>query len=336
MRKLSVFVLLVLGLTFAGAAGLQAHPPHAGTLDVVATFDAAQLETPESIAIDRDGNIFLSLALTGEIRKIEPDGTQSTYALLPIGPPLTPCGPFVNAVTGITLDAHDNLYVSVVSCNLADRGIWKISANGNQEILANLPLESIPNGIELHRGYLYVADSSQPRIWRVPADGGPAEVWLEDPLLQQPPPVPGSIPFPGANGLQIFRQKVYVANSGQGTIVAIPFRPNGTAGTPRIHAHLPTPMGGDDFAFDVFGAIYCTTDPFNTLVRISPDGSTSQILLTAADGLDGPTAATFGRKGLDRFNLYITNGAFPFFSTTHNPSLMRLHLNVPGAPSNNW
>ena len=34
----------------------------------------------------------------------------------------------------------------------------------------------------------------------------------------------------------------------------------------------------------------------------------------------------------DRFNLYITNGAFPFFSTTHQPSLMRLHPGVPGGP----
>lgn len=74
------------------------------------------------------------------------------------------------------------------------------------------------------------------------------------------------------------------------------------------------------------------TDPSNTLLKISPDGSTSEILLTAADGLDGPTAATFGRVGEDRFNLYITNGAFPFFSTTHAPKLMRLYLDVPGAP----
>ena len=331
LRKMGMLAVLLLGLTLAGTR-LQAHPANAGAVEIVANFDASQLETPESIAIAVDGNVFLSLALTGEIRKIAPDGTQTTYALLPIGPPLTPCGPFVNAVTGITLDSQGTLYVSVVACDPTNRGIWRILSDGRRERLATLPLESIPNGIVLHHGFVYVADSSLPQIWRVPADGGTAEVWLQDPLLQQPPPIPGFAILPGANGLQFFRQELYVTNSGLGTIVAVPFEPDGTAGPPRVHAHLPTPMGGDDFAFDVYGSIYCTTDPFNTLLKISPDGSTSEILLTAADGLDGPTAAAFGRVGEDRFNLYITNGAFPFFSTTHAPKLMRLRLAVPGAP----
>jgi hypothetical protein len=90
-------------------------------------------------------------------------------------------------------------------------------------------------------------------------------------------------------------------------------------------------MGCDDFALDVHGRMYCTTDPSNVLVRIDTDG-TSHVLLSAAEGLDGPTYAVFGRRGADRFNLYIANGAFPFFSTAHRPSLMRLHLDVPGEP----
>jgi len=307
-----------------------AHKPDAGAVETVVLFDPVQLETPESIVIDVEGNTYISLALTGEIRKIAADGTQSTLALLPIGPPLTFCGPFFNAVTGITLDHHDNLYVSVVSCELESRGVWRVSTeDGSAEILATLPLASIPNGIAWRRGSVYVADSSLPRIWRVPEDGGTAEVWLEDPLLAGVL-APG-MPLPGANGLQIFRNEVYVANSSQETILAIPFEPDGSAGEIRVHAVMPAGAGCDDFALDVHGSIYCTTDPTNLLVRLDPDGTT-EILLTAADGLDGPTAATFGRTGKDRFNLYITNAAFPFFSVTHRPSLMRLHLGVPGAP----
>jgi hypothetical protein len=86
----------------------------------------------------------------------------------------------------------------------------------------------------------------------------------------------------------------------------------------------------DDFAFDVRGSLYCGTDPFNTLLRIAPDGSV-QTLLTAVDGLDGPTAAAFGHQG-DRFRLYVTNAAFPFFPEPppRRPSLMRVSLDVPG------
>jgi sugar lactone lactonase YvrE len=319
---------LALSLAVALAPAAWAHKPDAPSLDTVVLFNPVQLETPESIAISPSGDIFISLALTGEIRRIAPDGTQSTLAMLPIGPPLTFCGPFFNAVTGITLDPHGDLFVSVVSCELEHRGIWKVSQDGSAEILATLPLASIPNGIAVHHGWVYVADSSQPFIWRVPVEGGDAEVWLDSPLLAST--VPG---LPGANGLQVFRGEVYVSSSTQGTIVAIPFEPDGSAGTPRIHGVMPEGTGGDDFAFDVHGSLYCTTDPTNLLVRMDPDGST-HILLTAADGLDGPTSATFGRTGADRFNLYITNGAFPFFSTTHRPSLMRLHLGVQGAPPN--
>jgi hypothetical protein len=94
---------------------------------------------------------------------------------------------------------------------------------------------------------------------------------------------------------------------------------------------LPTGLGCDDFAIDVRGSLYCGTGPTNTFLRIDPDGST-EVLLTAADGLDGPTAAAFGRTGRDRFNLYITNGSFPFLPSAQRPSVMRLHLGVPGAP----
>ena len=121
-----------------------------------------------------------------------------------------------------------------------------------------------------------------------------------------------------------------MANSSTGDVVAIPIQPNGTAGTAYVRATLPFPQGGDEFAIDVHGSIYCTTDPFNTLVRLDPDGTT-EVLQTADDGLDGPTSAAFGRRGRNRKNLYITNGAFPIFGGLR-PSLMRLRMAAPGAP----
>ena len=154
------------------------------------------------------------------------------------------------------------------------------------------------------------------------------EIWLDHPLLKLPPGAPAG--SPGPNGVKIFKGELYISHSTAGTILAVPINRNGTAGTPRIHAHLPGTSACDDFSFDVHGALYCATNPFLTVVKINQDGS-SEVLLTAADGLDGPTATAFGRKGKDRFNLYITNAAFPFLSTTLKPSLMRLHLGVPGA-----
>jgi sugar lactone lactonase YvrE len=317
--------LVVVALSLGGVLPLSAFPTPPGAVTTVALFDPALLETPESLVVDRDGTIFVSLALTGEVRKIAPDGSQETLAFLPIGPPLTPCGSFIGILGALARDDDGNLYASVAACDPADRGVWKISPSGATALLGNLPPTALPNGIALRRGRLYVADSNG-LIWTLPASGGTPTVWADHPLLK---PAPGA-PFPGPNGLQFFRHELYVSNSDQGTVLAFRLRPDGSAGRLRVHATLPDDLGCDDFAFDVLGNLYCTTDPFNRLLRIFPDGR-FETLLTAADGLDGPTAAAFG-FGRDRFGLYLTNAAFPFFSTTHRPSLLRLRLVLPGVP----
>lgn len=308
------------------------HDCHGGDddsdpLDVaqVASFDSASLQTPESLAFDSFGNKFVSLALTGEILKIEANGYKSTFATLPLGaPPLTSCGPAIAIMGALAIDPDNNLYVTLNSCVAAKRGVWTVSPTGVASLVANLPMSALANGIAYRDGRLYVADSEQGVIWRLRANGtSSAEVWADDPLLK-----PGlNHVFPGPNGVQFFNNELYVANSNQATMLAVPVGRHGAAGPIRIHA---TGVPCDDFAFDVVGNIYCATDPFNTLLRISPSG-TSEVLLTAADGLDGPSAAVFGRGKHDRMALFVTNAAYPFFSTTHAPSLFRVDIGIPGA-----
>ena len=110
---------------------LAAAPCAFAQVETVAQFNPSLLETPESLAIDHDNNKYVSLALTGEIRKIAADGSQSTYAMLPLGaPPLTFCGSFFAGLTGLTFDEHDNLYANLASCDAGSRGIWKIPHDG--------------------------------------------------------------------------------------------------------------------------------------------------------------------------------------------------------------
>lgn len=312
-------------LVCAVALLLAAAPHAAAQIQTVALFDASALETPESIAIDHDNNKYISLALTGEIRKIASDGSSSTYALLPLGaPPLTFCGPFFGGLTGITFDEHDNLYANLASCDPDSRGVWKIPRDGQPQRIAALSMESLPNGIVHHRDQVFSADSVLGVIWRVSDQGGTAEVWATAPELAQV-----SNGLPGPNGLKLFEGELYVSNPSQGTIVAIRVTPGGSADGSRIHA---TGVFCDDFAFDVHGNLYCGTDPFHTVVRIAPDGPVETVL-TAADGLDGPTAIAFGHRS-EGFDLYITNAAFPFFPVPppRRPSLMRVVLDVHGLP----
>jgi len=307
---------------FAGVL-LAAAPRAFAQVETVVSFNPALLETPENIAIDRDNNKYVSLALTGEIRKIASDGTQSTFAMLPLGgAPMTFCGSFFAGLTGITFDEHDNLYANLASCDSASRGVWKIPNGGQPMRIAALSMQSLPNGIVHHRDSIYVADSVLGVIWRVADTGGGAEIWTSGPALAQ---LPNGLP--GPNGLKLFEGELYVSNPSQSTVLAVRVRPDGTAGTTRTHA---TNVFCDDFAFDVHGNLYCGTDPFDTVVRIAPNGAIDT-MLTAADGLDGPTAILFGIKD-EGFDLFITNAAFPFFQvpTPRMPSLMRLRLDVHG------
>src|SRR5262249_13367792 len=86
------------------AAGDASAKDHGGDApEIVASFAPAALETPESVAFDHHGAAYVTLALTGEIRRVAPDGTQSTFAILPLGaPPLTFCGSFFAGLTAIT------------------------------------------------------------------------------------------------------------------------------------------------------------------------------------------------------------------------------------------
>lgn len=321
MHRLSLALLIFAALLIPTSSFAQ-------SAQTVVHFNPAAFETPESIQFDRHGNIYISMAMTGELRKITPDGTQTSLAFLPIRADVQPCGNGFGLplMGGITLDHQGNIYASVTSCNLPDLGVWKVTPEGQTSLLAHLPANAAPNGIAYHAGWLYVADTLRGEVWRIHSDGtGGPQVWTNSPLLT-PVPLPLT---PGPNGLQVFHDEVYVAVSDRQHIVAFPILPDGSAGTGRIHA---SGIGLDDFAFDVKGNLYGTTDPFNTVVRISPDGSI-EVLLTAADGLDGPTSAAFG-VGKDSKNLYITNAAFPFFPgpDPRRPGIMRLQTGTPGHP----
>jgi sugar lactone lactonase YvrE len=324
MRKLFLVPLAV-------ACTLVAASASAAEVETIALFDPAAFETPESIQIDRHGHIYVSLALTGEVRKIAPDGTQSTLALLPLHQEVQPCQNSAGSagIAGIALDHQRNVYVGVRSCSAVDLGIWKVTPDGQQSLLANLPESARPNGIAYHDGWLYVADSALALVWRVHSDGqSPAEVWTADPLLQHPlSPPPG---IPGPNGLQVFHNEVYVSVSTRAHIVAFRIKANGAAGPGRVHALLAI----DDFAFDVKGNLYAMTNFSQTVERVTPDGRI-ETLLTFANGLDGPSSGAFG-VGNDKKSLYIANAAFPFAPaptpTPRRPSVLRLHVGIPGKP----
>jgi len=308
---------VILALTAATALLLPAAPAHAAEIETLVSFDAAAGELPEGVAIDARGNIFVSLtAPVSEIRKITPDGRQTTLAELGLGG----FGPL-----GLAVDARGNVYVAANSFDPATQGVYLVTPDGSFSRLAGTEAIAFPNGLAFdHRGDLYVADSTGV-VWRIPK-GGSAEVWSDDPLLVGDGSAGAGVPI-GANGITFRPNEIVVGNTDLGMLISIPILPNGGAGDATVLVDDPAIFGIDGLTVDARGTIYACVIAQSTIVRIS--GDEIDTLATAADGLNNASSIAFGQGPRDHRSLYGVN--FGVFSPTPTPSLFRLPVGMPGA-----
>jgi sugar lactone lactonase YvrE len=293
--------------------------PATARVQTLATFDPSRGEFPEGVAVDRRQNVYVGLALTGEIRRFDPDGGSSTLATLPVG------GGFL---LGLATDARGNVYAALASFDPATHGVWRVGRDGSQERIATLPADGVPNALAFDKGGdLYVTDSVRGAVWRVPRWGG-AELFVQHPLLE---PEPGT-QIPGANGIAFAGRSLLVTNTRFGRLVRVPIERHGIAGEPTTLIEREDLIGADGIALDVRDNLYVVMfggPAGGRLVRISPDGHMEQ-LAGEADGLTGPASLAFGTRDETRKALFITN--FDLFSSTPRPALVRVDVGVPGQP----
>lgn len=290
----------------------------AAPLQTLVGFDRAAGQTPENLAIDRDGTIYISLAFASQILRISPDGTQTTLAL-----------PTAGGITvGVAIDHRNGggLDVAVRSQDDSAAGIWRVStATFDRPVrIAALPAQSFPNGITFDaHGNLYVADSTLARIWRLAPGASQAEVWAAGPLLAPTGASFMGFPLPGANGIKLRQDIVYVSNTATKNILTIPIGHDGSAGETHVAFHG---IEADDFAFATNGDLYVAENPPSRLVRVTPAGDVTTLAI-AADGLDNPSAVAFGTLPGERHLLYVTNAAY--FGS--DPSLELTTVRATGA-----
>ena len=148
LRWLSVLGAVVLSLVVFAATGQTRVVP-------VATFMPPDL--PEGITFDQQGNIYVSMAFTGELRRIAPNSTQSSVATFRPGE-----GGFL---VGLTTDPAGNVYAALASMNAPGtdtHGVWRVSPAGEKQLVAALPAPGIPNDPKFDaRGRLFVSDSGR-------------------------------------------------------------------------------------------------------------------------------------------------------------------------------
>jgi sugar lactone lactonase YvrE len=306
-------------LTVAALA-LPAAPVHATEpIEVVVTFDASAGELPEGVAVDKRGNVYVSLtAPVSEIRKITPSGAQSTLVDLGVGG----LGPL-----GLAVDAVGNVYAGVITFDAATQGVYRVSQDGTAARLPGSEAIGFANGLAFdERGNLFITDTIAGAVWRIPRRGS-AELWLQDPLLEGTGVLGAGFPV-GANGIAHARQAVIVDNTELGTLVRIPILPDGSAGEPSVLLEDPAIFGADGLALDARGGIYVAVIAQSTIVRVVGDSITT--IADSGDGINQASSIAFGTGRGQRKTLFGVN--FGVFSSTPTPSLFKVPVGVPGAP----
>jgi sugar lactone lactonase YvrE len=311
--RATLSALLAMLLLSTGVANASNH------VRTVVTFDAAAGELPEGVAVDKRGNIFVSLVVpVSEIRKIRPDGSQSVLAEFPT----TGLGPL-----GLAVDPVGNLYVGLVSFDPSTQGVYKVSPNGNAVRLPGTASIGFANGLAFDdRGDLFVTDSIVGAVWRIPWDGS-AELWLQDPLLVGTGDLGAGFPI-GANGIAVLGRSVIVANSEQGTLVRVPLRRNGDAGIPSVMVEDRALLGADGLALGATGDVFVAVIVQSTVVHVQ--GGVISTVADAADGLNEVSSISFGNGRAGPTTMYAVN--FGAFSPTPTPSLLAIAVGVPGRP----
>lgn len=145
----------------------------------------AQFSTPQGIAVDSSGNIYIADSGHHRIRKIDTSGNISTYAgtgtvgLTGDGGPATSAR--INTPLGIFIDSSDNLYIAEAN----NSRIRKVDTSGNISTvvgtssgfsgdngLATSAQISSPFGVGVDSaGNLYIGDTGNQRIRKVDTSG---------------------------------------------------------------------------------------------------------------------------------------------------------------------
>jgi sugar lactone lactonase YvrE len=201
----------------------------------------------------------------------------------------------LHALSCITADNEGNLYVID-----EQQGIVKINVeSGRQSIYAAPfypvfgsayapPAPLLPNDLAFDKkGYLYVTDTFQATIWRVPPGGGAPQVWYQSSAIDGP--------F-GPNGVRVDAKsgKLYFSvtfdGTGQGFIYTLPLIDHPTDGDLHLF-HTYTPGAGPDgIAFSKSGNLYVALAGYSQISMLGPDGAELARYSGPAQGTGGPLA----------------------------------------------
>lgn len=303
--------------------------------EIVRTFDAEAGQLSEGVAVDKTGNVFVSLAPLGQLVKFAPGSSE--YEVFGSIPGWVADGEGAGFL-GLAVDATGNVYGAAQWTGAT--GVWKFDRrSGEATLIPGTEVAGFPNSLAFDkRGNLYFTDSfsngdeADPlgAVWRIDRDGS-VEKWLEGKAIA------GTGFFGigpvGANGISYRQDTLYVAVAEQFAIVSIEVRKDGGPGNLATVAAGFELGGPDGIALDVHGNIYVAAITDSSVKRVNLDGSIEVLAIGAEDGLDLPSSVAFGTGAGMKQTLYAVNLALiPELGTGIGPALVAIDVGVPGLP----
>lgn len=175
--------------------------------------------------------------------------------------------------------------------------------------VTNLP--ALPNDLVFDdSGFLYVTDSMQATIWRIPPGGGAPQPWFRDFRFASP--------YIGVNGLRLSpdRSQLFITVTtdmlGFGRIYTLPLVEAPQKEDLKVWHNFAPGDGPDGIAFGATGKLYVTLalPGKSGIAVLEPDGTESARImnppLSLVTPFDSPANAAFDGQG----NLLVTNHAF--------------------------
>jgi sugar lactone lactonase YvrE len=354
MKQRIIIGGLLFGIALSAAQLWAAHHLKlaSGEVEVLYEFvdpDPGEFASPEGIAFDQAGNMYISLRtktsdtfvnIGNEVIKLTPAGEESVLA------DLGPIAAEGAGLLGLETDAMGNVYAAF-SSNNENHGVWKISADGEMELLAGSDQILAPNGLTFDaRGNLYVTDSRpDPEdgtgVWRYGREEKVFEPWASHPLL-----LTGG-PQVGANGI-VFDppNHLYVANTQENLVAHVTVNTDGSAGEVSLLAAGPPVIFPDGLALDAHGNVYVAIPvstfpafiplpPTAPVLRIVPETGVVEPILPLdfpdGDYFDFPTSLAFGKGPWDHESVYvvgISQAGYGLPAT--GPKLTQVGVGIPG------
>jgi sugar lactone lactonase YvrE len=310
MRKRWVF-LLVGAVAFAGCDGDDDDDDNdngdsgrvTAPVGTVLNFGPVPMGTadcthPEGVAVDDEGNVWAGSvpgaagATSGPARICKLNGRGEVIDRITVDAVSTgdPQNPGIANIGGLFFAPGDALYFTDFGDfdpTTANKRVLRLNTQTRAVTVLHSDFRS-PNAITRDaQGNLYVSDSAEGAIYRLANDAVRTKtLWKQDPLLAT---ANAALPF-GANGLAFDanRQFLYVANTGDATIVRIARNADGTAGAATVVASNATVgtvtglggnalLGADGIAFDNQGNLYVCANQANEIQVLSLSGTTPQI-----------------------------------------------------------